>query len=624
VPRPATLEIDDHSIKLVEDLQTVAPREWKDRVQALRTIGPMLKMVYDASPRLALAISILRVLTALIPLVILAISKYIIDGVVGAVSLQRSIPHEFWLIVGVEFTLMASMLMLDRAIAFCNTLLADRFAWHGTVKIIEQAVHLDLGVFEDPQFYERLARARVQASDRAAMIPQLGRVFQLVVTAISLSVGIFLFSPWLVLVLVAATIPSFFGETHYAFLGYSLNFRQTNVRRYADHIRWVTTTRENASEIRAFGMSPFFKNLFSKLSASIYDQNRLLATRKFIVTSSLSLLAAAGQYGAYAYVIWKAVMQDISIGALTFLAGAIAGASRTIQETFLDLANVADQALFVGDMLDFLRLKPQICSPPDAINAPCPFERGIEFCGVSFRYPGSDSPVLDCIDLHIKPGENIALVGLNGSGKSTLIKLLLRLYDPTDGKILLDGVDLRCYDIESLRKQFTVIFQDFVRYNMTALDNIAISQYEKRSDRDAIEDAAKKSLAHEVIKKLPNGYEQMLGCYLVGSLDLSGGEWQRVAIARAYLRSSQFLILDEPTAALDASAEPKIFQQFQEFTKGRSSLFISHRFSTVRTADRILVLKKGKIIEEGSHEQLMERGGEYAALFLQQATGYQL
>jgi ATP-binding cassette subfamily B protein len=614
-PRPAPL---------VEELQSVAPREWKDRVRALRAIGPMLKIVHEASPRLSLAIVILRILTALIPLAILAVSKQIIDGVVAAVSPEQGIPQELWLLVGVELSLVAAMLTLDRAIAFCNTLLAERFAWHGTVKIIEQAVRLDLDIFEDSRFYERLERARVQAADRAVMIPQIGRVFQLVVTAISLSVGIFLFSPWLVLALVLVTIPSFLGETHYAFLGYSLNFRQTNVRRYAYHILWLTTTRENASEIRAFGTSSFLTKLFSRLSASLYEQNRSLAIRKFVVTSSLALLAVAGQYAAYAYVIWKAIVQEISIGTLTFLAGAIAGASHKIQETFLDVANITDQGLFVGDMLDFLRLEPEIRSPPDAIRAPRPFAQGIEFRGVSFRYAGSDRPVLDGVNLHIRPGENVAVVGSNGSGKSTLIKLLLRLYDPTEGQILLDGVDLRRYDVEDLRRQFTVIFQDFVRYDMTAVDNIAISQYEKHGNRAAIEDAAKMSLAHEVIEKLPKRYEQMLGRHLVGSHDLSGGEWQRVAMARAYLRDSQFLILDEPTAALDASAERKIFQQFREFTRGRASLFISHRFSTVRTADRILVLKDGKIIEEGNHEQLMERNGMYAELFLHQAIGYQL
>ena len=347
-----------------------------------------------------------------------------------------------------------------------------------------------------------------------------------------------------------------------------------------------------------------------------------LARRRLWAGSLLSLLSTAGYYGAYTYVIYQTVTGSLSIGTMTFLAGAIAGASSNIQSIFSQVSSVADQALFVTDLLDFFAVRPEVQSKPDALPAPRPIRSGFEFDKVSFVYPGGSRLVLDRLNFRLEPQQKIALVGSNGQGKTTIVKLLTRLYDPTEGRILLDGADLRDYNLEDLSREVGVIFQDFMRYEMSARDNIAMGRIEERNRLDVIESAARKSLADEVVRKLPGGYGQMLGRRFEGGVDLSGGEWQKMALARAYLRDAQLLVLDEPTASLDARSEFEVFQRFSELTSGKMALLISHRFSTVRMANTILVLADGKIAEEGNHGQLVALGGVYSEMFELQAASY--
>ena len=487
---------------------------------------------------------------------------------------------------------------------------------------MRHAAGLDLLAYEDPVFYDRLERARVQATDRLGMIQSIGRLVQQAITAATLSVSIFVFSPWLLVLLIAGILPAFFGESHFAFLGYAQNFRQTPVRRELDYLRVLGGSREGAKELKLFGLKNFLVSRFARLSDQIYAENVALTRRRLIVGSLLSMVGTAGYYSAYVYVIWRAVHGLISVGTMTFLAGAIMQASGNIQQIFSTLSSIADQALFLTDLLAFFEMKPTIRSKPDPLPAPRPIRQGFEFRHVSFRYPGNSRMVLSDLNFTLPVGERVALIGENGEGKTTLVKLLTRLYDPMEGQILLDGVDLREYDLEDLYREIGVIFQDFTRYEMKARENIAIGQIEQIDDLPLLKVAAGKSMADHVIARLPRDYEQMLGRRFENGVDLSGGEWQKVALARAYLRDAQVLILDEPTAALDARSESEVFQRFADLTLGKTALFISHRFSTVRMADRIVVLEKGKIAEDGSHEELTSLGGRYAEMFEMQAASY--
>jgi ATP-binding cassette subfamily B protein len=467
-----------------------------------------------------------------------------------------------------------------------------------------------------------MERARVQGTDRVMMIQMVGRLIQQAITTISLAAGIFFFSPWLLLFLIICVVPAFIGETHFAFLGYSLNFQQTTARRLLEYLRVLGGSKESAKELKLFGLGPFLVGKYRNLSDELHRQTVQLAKRKLVFGALLTLLGTIGYYATYAYVIYRTVVGALTLGELTFLAGAIAGASTNIQTLFSTFSGIADQALFLTDLLEFLAVQPRVVNKPGAMLAPRPIRHGIEFRNVSFAYPSNPELVLRRVNFRLAPHERVALVGENGQGKTTIAKLLTRLYDPTEGQILLDGFDLREYDLEDLWKEVGVIFQDFMRYDMTAQENIAMGRVEVANNPFQIRAAAMKSYAENLIKKLPNGYDQLLGCRFEGGIELSGGEWQKIALARAHLRDAQLLILDEPTAALDARSEHEVFQRFTELVQGKMTILISHRFSTVRMADRILVLKGGHIAEQGSHDQLIKDGGHYAEMFELQAAGY--
>lgn len=595
---------------------------WQERLTALRNTPPVLKIVWQSGPVVVVFGLVARLFASLLPLALLWIPKLIVDEITHPKFADHVMSPRLWWLVASEFGLAVLGGVLARAIDYSDSLLADKYTRHVSIQVMKHAAELDLIAYEDPVFYDRLERARVQATDRLGMIQQIGRLIQLVITTVTLSVTIIVYSPWLMLMLIAGVLPAFLGESHFAFLGYAKNFHQTPVRRQLDYLRQVGGSKEAAKELKLFGLSQFLTQRFTKLSDGIYAENVALSRRKLIAGAFLSVIAFMGYYSAYVFVIWRTVTGAYSIGLWYLLSGAILQASSNIQQIFSTVSGIADQALFLTDLLAFFDMRPTIQSKPDALPAPRPIVRGFEFRNVSFRYPGASRLVLNGLNFHLHPGERVALIGENGEGKTTIVKLITRLYDPTEGQVLLDGVDLKEYRLEDLYREIGVIFQDFMRYEMTARENIAVGRIEEIDDLKMLETAARKSLADAVIGKLSGGYDQMLGRRFETGVDLSGGEWQKVALARAYLRDAQLLVLDEPTAALDARSEFEVFQRFAELTAGKMALFISHRFSTVRMADRIVVLENGKIAEEGSHEQLARLGGRYKEMFEMQAASY--
>jgi ATP-binding cassette subfamily B protein len=595
---------------------------WRERLSALRNVPAVLKIVWDAGPTVVVFGLASRLLSSLLPVVLLWITKLIIDGIVHAVSTHQPVQPHFWWLVAAEFSLAVLNSALIRATDYSDSLLADKYTRHVSIRVMNHAAGLDLLAYEDPVFYDRLERARVQATDRLGMIQAIGRLIQQAITTLTLSVSIMLFSPWLMLLLVAGVLPAFLGESHFAFLGYAKNFRQTPIRRQLDYLRVLGGSKEAAKELKLFGLRDFLRERFARLSDAIYVENVALSRRKLIAGTLLSVVGTMGYYSAYVFVIWRTVNGALSIGTLTFLAGAIQQASSNIEQIFSTLTGIADQALFLTDLLAFFEMQATIRSKPNALPAPRPILLGFEFQNVSFQYPGSSRLVLNRLNFQLRPGERVALIGENGQGKTTIVKLITRLYDPSEGRILLDGIDLREYDLEDLHREMGVIFQDFMRYEMTARENIAVGRVEEINNLELLQGAARKSMADHIIGRLPERYEQMLGRRFDRGMDLSGGEWQKVALARAYLRDAQLLILDEPTAALDALSEFEVFRRFSELTAGKTALFISHRFSTVRMADRIVVLDNGRIVEEGSHDQLASLGGRYAEMFEMQASSY--
>jgi ATP-binding cassette, subfamily B, bacterial len=596
---------------------------WRERVAALKNIPPVIRIVWEAAPKVIVSTVVYRVLAALIPLAVLAVTRVIVNDIVDHRNLGSALPGYFWWLVALEFVLAGVIAgVLARLIVYSEVVLADRYSKHISTKIMEHASRLDLTSFEDPLFYDKMERARVQGTDRIVMIQSTGLLIQQIVTTISLAGGILFLSPWILAMLVACVIPAFLGETHFAFMGYSLNFRQTPAKREMDYLRVIGGSKESAKELKLFGLRDFLVGRYTKLSNELHAQNVGLAKQRLWMGSAFTLLSALGYYGSYAFVIYKTVTGKLDIGTFTFMTGAIALASTNIQAVFSTFSTIADQAMFITDLLEFFGLKPKVFSKPGALAAPRPIRRGFEFQDVSFAYPGQTRLVLSDVSFKLEPTERIALVGENGQGKTTIVKLLTRLYDPIGGRILLDGVDLREYDLDDLWREIGVIFQDFMRYDLTARENIAIGRIEDEQNIFRVRSAAHKSLAEDVVRKLPNGYDQILGRRFEGGVDLSGGEWQKIALARAYLRDAQVLVLDEPTAALDAKSEHEVFQRFAELTKGKMALLISHRFSTVKMADRILVLEGGRIAEQGPHDELLRNRGRYAEMFELQAASY--
>jgi ATP-binding cassette subfamily B protein len=612
---------------------TLGPNiSWRERLQALRHLPKLLRMVWEAEPRYVIGILLLRVARSAVPLAVLWIGKLIVDEVVHAITVAGGGGAVPWtrlaVLLGIELAIALVGEGLSRVSALLESLLGDLFANRTSVQLMQHAATLDLEQFENAEIYDKLERARRQTVGRIGLFTMLLATLQDLITLVSLSVAIVVYVPWLLVLLLVAVLPSLLGETHFASLGYSLLYSWTPERRQLDYLRYIGASDVSAKELKLFGLSDFLVGRYDRLSNEFYEANRSLAVRRSVVSTLLAAVGTLGYYGAYAVIIYLTVVGHQSpagrftIGVLTFLAGSFRQSRDLIQRVLLSLSQVFEQSLYLDDLFTFLELEPNIRPKNGARPVPVPIRTGFAFEGVGFRYPGAEEWAVRGLDFSLSPGERLALVGENGAGKTTLVKLLARLYDPTEGRILLEGIDLREYDIESLRRNVGVIFQDFVRYDFVLRENIAVGNIGRLSDDPAIRTAAERSLADTVARRLAGQYDQMLGKRFEGGVDLSGGEWQKVALARAYMRDAQLLILDEPTAALDARAEYEVFLRFSELTKGRMAVLISHRFSTVRMADRILVLKGGELVEQGTHEALVAQAGLYAELFQLQAAGY--
>lgn len=610
---------------------------WRERIRALRYVPRLLSLIWGTHRGYTVAMVVLRIVRAGVPVTTLWIGKLIIDEVVRLASSGGGDTGLLWRYVVLEIAVVVTGELLGRASTLVESLLGDLFSNYTSVRMMEHAATLDLAQFEDPDFYDKMERARRQTVGRIALLTQLLTIGQSLITLVSLSAALLLYSPWLFLLLLLGVLPAFLGETHFASLQYSLLYSWTPERRRLDYYRYIGASNETARELKTFGLSEWVTERYRKLADRYYRENKRLSVRKAVVSTALSFLGEAGYYTAYVLILLDAVSGAITIGTLTFLSGAFMQGRSLMGRILGDASRVQEGSLYLKDLFDFFEVQPSVVSAPGSPPVPLPMREGFRFENVGFRYPGSDRWAVRHVSFELRPGERIAFVGENGAGKTTLTKLIARLYDPSEGRILLDGRDLREYDLLSLRRAVSVIFQDFVRYELRFDENIGIGSIESARDyldaldeeldeaargNESIESAAEKSLASELLARFPEGWRQMLGRRFDGGVNLSGGEWQKVALARAYMRDAQILILDEPTAALDARAEYEVFLRFSELVQGRTAIIISHRFSTVRMADRIVVLRNGRVEEEGTHAELLALSGLYAELFRMQAEGY--
>ncbi len=600
-----------------------------EQLGALRYLPAFFRLVYDVAPRLTITNFFLRLIQAGIPLAMLYVGKLIIDEIVR-LSNEDTSPNwdggDFETIVWLVATELGLALLsegISRAMTLGENLLGDLFANATSVQLIRKAAELDLYQFEDADFYDKLERARRQTTSRTVLMGQVLTQVQDVLTLAFLMAGIIVFSPWLILILAVSVIPAFLGESHFNRNSYSLTQSWTPQRRELDYLRYIGASDETAKEIKLFGLSDFIATRFETLSDEFYEANRKLSVERATIGGLLSAIGTLSYYGAYVYILWQTAVGLITVGTLTFLGGSFQRLQSLLQGLVARLSRISESALYLKDLFEFFDLQPTIRDRETALDFPRPVRQGFVFEDVGFKYPGSEKWAVRHISFALAPGEKLALVGENGAGKTTLVKLLARLYEPSEGRILLDGRDLGDYQLESLRSAIGVIFQDFIRFQFSAGDNIGVGEVRHLGQADHIENAAKMSLADSVISTLPGGYDQVLGKRFHGGVELSGGQWQKIALGRAYMKDAELLILDEPTSALDARAEHEVFERFSALLKGKAAVLISHRFSTVRMADRIMVLDGGEIEEIGSHAELLSKGGKYAELFELQAAGYQ-
>ena len=604
------------------------------RLGSLRHLPALIRLVAHASPRLTALSVVLRLLRASLPVITLYVAKLILDAIVAehararpdAASLAAwtSDPHLARLagLVALEFGLAILADALSRLSGLVDGLIADLYARTASLRLMRRTGALDLAQLEDSAEQDRLERARRQVSGRSGLLFQLFGQAQDAITLLSFAVGLLAFTPWLILLLALSLVPAFANELAFNRMGYRLAWTRTPDRRLVDYLRQLGASMETAKEVKLFGLTEWLCAQFARVSDRLIGETRRLATRRAAWGAGFAALGTLAYYLAYAVIVARTVTGAFSIGDLTFLAGSFLRLRGLIEGLLLGLSQIAGQTQYLDDLFSFYETEPTIRSPARPVPIPEPIAEGIVFEGVGFRYPGGGAWAVRDLSFTLRAGEVIALVGENGAGKTTIVKLLTRLYDPTEGRILLDGRPLLDYDLDGLRARIGAIFQDFVRFDLTAGENVAVGRIEAGGDVARIRAAAARSLADTVIEGLPEGYAQTLGRRFEGGVDLSGGEWQKIALGRAYMREAEVLILDEPTAALDARAEFEVFQRFRDLAHGRTAVLISHRFSTVRMADRILVLAGGRVIESGDHATLLSQGGRYAELFELQAAGY--
>lgn len=597
--------------------------DFRTSFRALKYLPRFFSLIWNTSPSMFLANLMARLFKSVIPVFMLWVGKMIIDEVILQVGLENQDLGQIWILLAIEFALAMGSNLLSRAISLTDALLGDLYSNKSSVELIEKSAQMELAQLEDPEFYDKLERARRQTTSRVGLMSNVLSQLQDIITVASLITGLIVFEPLLVILLVVAIIPSFLNEIKFSRSSYSLARSWTSERRELDYLRFIGASDVTAKEIKLFGLSDFITKRFSKLAHEYYLVNRLLAIKRTFWGALFNIIGDMAYYAAYVLIIIRVVAGIISVGELTFLAGSFRQLRNQLQSIFSRFSKITESAMYLQDYFDFMDLKPNENNHQTFLQIPSEIKKGFTFENVHFSYTDSKDEVFSNISFDLRKGEKLALVGENGAGKTTLIKLLVRLYEPTKGNIYLDGINIKKFKKSEYQKRFGAIFQDYVKYYLTARENVAIGNINQLKNQNKIEIAAKNSLADKVINNLKNKYGQNLGKRFKDGVELSGGQWQKVALARAYMSDSDVIILDEPTSALDARAEYEAFQRFIGLTQGKTSVIISHRFSTVRMADRILVLHNGKILELGTHEELLNNNGLYAELFELQAEGYQ-
>ncbi len=606
---------------------------FRERLENFRLLGRLLSQIWRTSPPLAIASVCLRLLGALQPIAMLWVGKLIIDEVVRLAGLPAPGQGfaEWWAsgelahvtqLLAIELVLVVGIDVLNRGMSLVDSILSELHSNQMSVELMTHAARLDLRHFESAEYQDRLERARRQAAGRNALLSVLFGQAQNIITVATLAAGLFVYAPWLILLLPISFMPAVLGETRFNELAYWMSRWRTPERRELEYIRYVGATPETAKEIKLFGLGDFLVARFRRLAHTIFIENTRIARQRAFWGAIFAAISTLTYYCAYGFIVWRTVTGEFSIGDLAFLSGSFLRLNGLFQAILLGFTQIAAQSMYLDDLFSFFEIEPSVLPPADPKPFPVPVKTGIKFDNVGFKYPETDHWVVRNLSFTIPAGETLALVGENGAGKTTIAKLLTRLYDPSEGRITIDGTDLREMDPQDIHAHVGVIFQDFIRYSFSARDNISVGRIEARDDQPRIDLAAEQSLADGVIAKLPEGYDQQLGRLFKQGRDLSGGEWQKVAIARAYMRDAELIILDEPTAALDAKAEAEVFARFKGLAHGKNAVIISHRFSTVRMADRILVLENGAILEAGTHEELIAKQGRYSELFELQAAGY--
>ena len=594
----------------------------KSSFNALVYIPRFFREIWNVNKKLFILSAICRLIGALIPVVVLWVGKLIIDEIILQISLDSPDYTQLWTFVALEFALVILSDLISRAISLTDGLLGDAYNIATSVTIIKKTNQINISLLEDSEFYDKLERARTQTTGRVALLSNVLGQAQSIISISTLVAGLIYFEPYLIILLVLSIIPSFINEVRFSQQQYSLARSWTSERRELDYLRYIGANDKTAKEIKLFGLTDFVVNRFKNLSEEYYQLNKTLAIKRSALGFVFNVLGSVSYYGAYVFIIYRVLSGAITLGELTFLSGAFNRLMRNLQDFFSKFTRISESALYLKDYFDFIDIS-IVPKAKEDIPLPDKIEQGFEFKHVHFAYPNSEVEILKGINFNLKAGEKLAFVGQNGAGKTTLIKLLLRFYEPTSGEILLDGVNINRFNIGEYQEFFGVIFQDFFKYEFTIKENIAIGDIAQLDNQTKIENAAELSLANSVVSELKQGYNQQLGKRFVNGQELSGGQWQKVALARAYMKSAEVMILDEPTSALDARAESDVFTRFIGLTEGKTSIIISHRFSTVRQADRILVLENGQVLEIGTHQELMTNKNLYAELFKLQAEGYQ-
>ncbi|WP_116807545.1 ABC transporter ATP-binding protein [Steroidobacter cummioxidans] len=585
-----------------------------------------LELVWTTSRPLTIAFGLLTLIAGALPAAVAYVGALIVDAVVASIQASADTrealtQHALWLVAG-EGVLVAAIAGAQRGLNLCQSLLRAQLGQRVNVMILEKALTLDLSHFENSDFYDKLTRARREASSRPLSL--VTRTFGLLQNAVSLlSFGSLLlhFSPWAVVLLILAGLPAFLAEAKFSGDKFRLFLWRSPETRMQLYLETVLAREDHAKEVKLFGLGPLFLERYRNIFNKLYHEDRNLTIRRDTWGFFLGLIATGTLYGAYAWIALSAIATRITLGQMTMYLMLFRQGQSAVSAILSAVGGMYEDNLYLSTLYDYLET-PVNNDKGAAVHGPQP-DDGIRFEKVSFTYPGAEQPTLVEIDLHIRPGESLALVGENGSGKTTLIKLLTRLYEPNSGRILLDGQDLREWDEAALRDRIGVIFQDFTRYQLLLGENIGAGDVRHFEDEERWRDAGEKGMAAPIVEALPAGYRTPLGKWFNDGRELSGGQWQKIALSRAFMRSrADILVLDEPTSAMDASAEATIFEHFRTLTRGRIAILISHRFSTVRMADQIVVIENGRIIERGSHDALMELNGHYAHLFSLQAKGY--